>query len=972
MAPGAEPAVKPEDLPRVPATEPKDAIKTFKVRPGFHVEIVAAEPLVVDPIAMSFDEDGRMFVVEMRDYSERRAEALGRIRMLEDTDGDGTYDKSTVFLDHLAWPTAVTCTRGGILVGACPDIIFAKDTDGDGVADEKKVLFTGFGSTQEKLNVQGLFNNFIWGIDNRIHGCSGHDGGMVKRVTSNESPAAPPRESLDVRNKGFIIDPRDWSMVTESGGGQYGLSFDHTGRLFTCSNSVHIETFMYDARYAARNPLVTLPDPRVCIAADGPAAEVYRISPEEPWRVIRTRWRVAGLVGGPIEGGGRSAGYFTGATGITIYKGDAFDSSYVGDAFIGDAGGNLVHHKKVRPGLDGIEPVAERPVDEKKIEFCASTDNWFRPVDFANTPDGTLYVADMYRETIEHPWSLPPQIKQYLDLNSGNDRGRIYRLAPDKFKPRRPPRFSDAGTANLVAALEHPNGWHRETASRLLFERQDKSAVAPLGTLLEKSQFPLARMHALHALAGLNALTDLQIIAAMRDDDPIVREHAIALSEILLPVASNKLLETLTSMADDPSPRVRYQLALTAGAMPVEPRTTLLAKLIRHDVDSKWMQAAVLSSLNEGADAVLVELVADSAFRKAGAAFLRSLAGIVTARNSTDAVDRVLSAVSSNDDASASFSLAAGLAEGAARSPDALKALRPRLKPLFDRAAELLQHDRKSSAAPDAAALLGYAEYAQVAAALYPLLGGNGMQTLQTTALSALDQFDNAEIAARLVEVFAKLSPRVRDQAIAMLVKRPDRAMVLLDAVRDGKIARDAVGSVQRTSLYKQPDSAVAKLAKELLPPPTTQRTQVVEAFRPALTMTGDASHGRRIYEARCISCHRAEGVGNTVGPDFTTVRNAGKEKLLLNIVDPSREVAANYIAYLVETKTGDSILGILASDTPTSITLRQAYGRESVIPRANIKRMTSQGKSLMPDGLEEALKPQEMADLIQFVETAK
>src|SRR5438874_1080113 len=204
---------------------------------------------------------------------------------------------------------------------------------------------------------------------------------------------------------------------------------------------------MYDARYAARNPYAQLPDPRISIAADGPAAEVYRISPEEPWRVIRTQWRVAGLVPGPIEGGGRSAGYFTGATGITIYRGDAMPE-LTGDAFVGDAGGNLVHHKKIH--RDGVALVAERPADEQKVEFLASTDNWFRPVDFANAPDGCLYVMDMYREVIEHPWSLPPNIKKYLDLNSGNDRGRIYRITPEKFSQRVAPKLPTATTDELV------------------------------------------------------------------------------------------------------------------------------------------------------------------------------------------------------------------------------------------------------------------------------------------------------------------------------------------------------------------------------------------------------------------------------------------------------------------------------------------------------------------------------------------
>src|SRR5207302_5593032 len=201
--------------------------------------------------------------------------------------------------------------------------------------------------------------------------------------------------------------------------------------------------------------------------------------------------------------GGRASGYFTSATGIAILRGNGWPEDCVGDAFIADCGSNLVHRKKVRP--KAVELVAERPPDEQKVEFLASTDLWFRPVQMANAPDGALYVADMYREVIEHPWSLPDSIKKLLDLNAGNDRGRIYRIVPDGFKQPKLPRLGAASTRELVATLEHPNGWHRDTAARLLYQRQDKSAVSLLIALLEKSKSPLARLHALYALAGLVA-----------------------------------------------------------------------------------------------------------------------------------------------------------------------------------------------------------------------------------------------------------------------------------------------------------------------------------------------------------------------------------------------------------------------------------------------------------------------------------
>ena len=310
----APPELKPEDLPRVPPVEPTNVMKTFQVKKGFHLEIAAAEPLVLDPIEMCFDENGRLFVVEMRDYSEMRdvTPHLGRIRMLEDTNGDGTFDQATIYVDDLPWPTAVFCYDGGIFVAATPDIIYCKDTNGDGKADVRKIVYTGYGAGKERLNMQALVNCLRWGLDNRIHGQTAGNGGLVERA---DAPGGPP---LDLNGRDFYFDPRTMKMDAEAGGGQYGLCFDDRGRKFVCSNSRHIMTFMYDVRYAERNAFYPMPAPLVDIPVDGPAAEVYRTSPEEAWRVIRTKWRVAGIVSGPIEGGGRASGYFTSATGITI------------------------------------------------------------------------------------------------------------------------------------------------------------------------------------------------------------------------------------------------------------------------------------------------------------------------------------------------------------------------------------------------------------------------------------------------------------------------------------------------------------------------------------------------------------------------------------------------------------------------------------------------------------------------------
>ncbi|HVV74121.1 MAG TPA: PVC-type heme-binding CxxCH protein, partial [Verrucomicrobiae bacterium] len=497
--PAAELVITAKDLPRVPPVEPNDTLRTFKIRNGFHLELVASEPNVSSPVAMAFDERGRLFVVEMVDYSERRDQIphLGRIRLLEDTNGDGVFDKSTLYADNLPWPTGVFCYGGGIFVIATPDILYLKDTKGTGRADHREVVATGLAAGVDRINVQELANSLVWGLDNRIHGATSGSGGLMR------SPRHPEQPALDLRGHDFAIDPRTLVLTTEAGGGQHGLTFDDFGRRFTCNNSDHIRLYMYDEHYAARNPNYDLPSALESIAEDGPAAEVYRISLEEPWRVIRTRWRVAGVMSGPVEGGGRSSGYFTGATGITIYRGDAFPGDFRGDAFVGECAFNLVHHKKLYPDDVGLK--ARRPADEQNVEFLASTDNWFRPVQFANAPDGTLYLIDMYREVIEHPWSLPESIKKFLDLDSGSDRGRIYRIVPDGFKQPKTPDLGRLTTEQLVSLLESLNGWCRDTASRLIYERQDQSAVPWLAKLHRQSESPLGRLHALHALAGLGA-----------------------------------------------------------------------------------------------------------------------------------------------------------------------------------------------------------------------------------------------------------------------------------------------------------------------------------------------------------------------------------------------------------------------------------------------------------------------------------
>ncbi len=269
--------------------------------------------------------------------------------------------------------------------------------------------------------------------------------------------------------------------------------------------------------------------------------------------------------------------------------------------------------------------------------------------------------------------------------------------------------------------------------------------------------------------------------------------------------------------------------------------------------------------------------------------------------------------------------------------------------------------------------LLGAARNQETEDALYALLGRREPAAIQTAAIAALDRRNAGDLSAKLIAQWAQLTPQVRSTALGALLKRPERCIALLNAVDATVIRISELSSSQLSFLCNHPDAKVVEAARKVLGRAIARpRQQVIDALMPAIQMAGRAEEGKKIYLERCASCHRVGNDGFALGPDFVTVKNSGKEKLLVNILDPNREVASQYSAYLVETKDGESILGIIVNDTASSITLRQAYGTETVALRSNIKKLKNQGQSLMPEGLEEGLKPQNLADLLEFIESVK
>jgi len=974
-------AVEPKPGDALPSPlSPREEQATFRLPKGFEIDLVAAEPDVIDPVAMAFDEEGRIFVAEMRGYPNGGVATgnitSGRIKVLQDRDGDGVYETSQVYAEGLRFPTGVAPWRGGLLVANAPDLLYFEDTNGDGKADRQRVLYTDF----NLANIQQLVNSLQWGLDNWVYGMVGGDGGTIR---SPEKPDMPP---LTLRGRGIRFHPETpGSLEATSGGGQYGLAPDDWQHWFTATNSQHLRHIVLPDHYLRRNPALAVSAVTLDIPDHGAACKVYRRSPFEAWRVERTRRRKVGpeakrLASTELVPGG----YITSACSPVVYAADAFPEAYRGNVFVCDPANNLVHRDVL---VDhGATFLAQRASEEQDCEFLTSTDTWFRPVYLTLGPDGALYVLDFYREVIETPLSLPDDIKKKLNLES-RGRGRIWRVHVAN-QPRRRPSLRQATTQALVEHLNDGNLWWRLTAQRLLIERQDPSAIRWLRHFAHTSKSAPGRAHCLWTLHGLKALTEEDIEQALQDPIPGVREQALRLSEAHLP-RSAKLRAAVAALADDPSPRVRFQLALTLGAGESPEIVAALARLARRDAGDRWTQTAVLSSLPGSGVALLEALAQDREFTKTASTapqqLLSRLAALVGAKANEADLERVLRLLATDTEKSApwKFAVLDGLGQGLQNSsrplaqlwdkpPAALKEAVQSVQPLFEQAANTSRDPKRSLAERIAALrLLGRGPYALAESVAEDLLNPQTPPEVQAALVRALSLHPQSGVADRLLAAWNSYGPTVRREVVEALFARADRLPRLLDAIEQKKVLSNQLEPLRLEQLRKHPNPDIRKRARHLLAGQATpERQKIVAAYRDALTQKADAIRGKAVFKKNCMICHRLENEGTEVGPDLlSALRNKSAEQLLNDILDPSREVDSRYLNYQITTKKGQVFSGLIAADTASSVTLRRGEQAEDTILRDQIEEIQATGKSLMPEGLEAQLSKQDVADLIAYLQ---
>ncbi len=592
-----------------PALSAEDEQKTLFMPPGYHVELVAAEPLVSDPIWVDFDADGRMYVLEMPGFAMDKSmadsrEPIGRIAILEDANDDGKMDKRTVFLDGLVLPRALKVLEHGVLVGEPPNLWLAKDTNGDLKADSKELIRNDFGRLEG--NLEHNANSLWWGLDNWIY-TSEHDW------------------FLRLKNGKFEVE-RTLNR------GQWGVGMDDAGRIYRNVNTEPLFVDLVPARYFMRNANL--------VRTRGSYEPLIHPDDTAIWPVRPTRGVNRGYREELLRDDG-SAAYYTGVSSPAIYRGDRLPKELQGNAFVVDSPTNLVHRLIVND--DGTGQLSATDA-YKKGEFLASTDERFRPVNLFSAPDGTLYVVDMYRGVVQDVQFQTDYLHDYIvkhQLEVPVGKGRIWRVVHDSTRRDRKPALSKEMPSGLVGYLSHPNGWWRDTAQRLLVERGDKSVVPALKALALKAPDYRTRLHALWTLDGLDALDAATVQPLLTYPSADVRAAAIRLSEPWLAETDSPVRAAVLKAIDDPNWIVRRQIAATLGVLPPVDRLAQLKTVIaKYGTDPVTVDAAI-SGL-QGREAIVLNALLEAKSDATDA--MSMLAGAATKAGDRAAVQKIVAA----------------------------------------------------------------------------------------------------------------------------------------------------------------------------------------------------------------------------------------------------------------------------------------------------------------------------------------
>ncbi len=949
-----------------------EALETLQLSSdAYRVELVAAEPLVQDPINLAFGADGRLWVVEMGDYP--RGTRGGRVKFLEDTTGDGRYDQATIFLDNLSFPTGVFPWRDGVLISVAPDILFASDTDGDGTADRIEPLYSGFALA----NPQHRINGFSYGLDHSLHCASGDNLG---EITSHRSGEVINASGHDVQ-----IWPDDGRIATISGRTQFVRSRDDWGQWFGNDNSRPMYQYPIEAAYLRRNPSVQYASGSQQLFDPPVAPPVFPIT--------STAVRYNDLF---------AANRFTSACSSILSRSHHFHVDDQQAIFICEPVHNLVHRGLLVP--TGASYRATRSTGEQDREFLASTDPWFRPVRCAIGPDGALWVVDMYRETIEHPAWIPEAWQQQLDLTAGSDRGRIYRIVPSDMDVPLPPSITAAGPQQLIEMLDSPIGPLRDLASQLLVERAAVRSGEPptsdtaafdsvaesLLRLASGGSTPQGRVHALSILEVTGQLTEQVLVAALADSHPGVLRVATRLAESRLE-GSAEILQLLGALAAHEDLGVVLGVALALGETADPAAGKLLAQIAgRPDLD-RWVTTAILSSAAPHARTILGDLLAQVAQRPAHSAESHQvlLAGLIATAIASDrnVTELLQSALSGQPRDAAALDAQLTLAISAARSFQQAGVDRREdwrlLEPVYRRSLQLAADDDQDEARRCRALELvgiGLGTPDKERQLLDDLISPSTAVAVQRQAIGALQRCDPERFVASILGRWPSLSYELRSHCVSQMLTRAAWTGQLLTALEEGVIdVRDLSAAARQQLLHSGTRSMMVRAQRLLQSPggssPKQELVQTMLAqFKPGGDHSRDQSSlyqslGARVFAKHCGACHTPDDQGRTVGPNLANLSDRSDQALVEAILDPNRAVDPAFQSYLIRTEDDEILVGAIEQELADTITLARPDGTRTLVNRRSIAEIKSSGVSVMPEGFEELISSEELQAVVRYLQ---
>lgn len=938
---------------------PDRAHEPLALHPDFDLQLLGAEPEVVKPISLDWDAKGRLWVAMTPGYPQKaRTWGAPPADRLVIFDGP----KRTVFYDRLDLVTSLVVYKDGAIVTQAPDILFVRDTDGDDRADKVETLFTGFGFG----DTHAVTSNLRWGLDGWIYGTQGYSGGGSRNVMNAKG------DNFGHIGNGIFRFKPDGSaieMVCSYGSNTWGLDFAADGEIFfTMANESHLRHVVLGDAALARAKAGNLQGwKQIVDHRDSRPLLRYDLVP----------YKQIDCVGG-----------FTAAAGSALYDGGAWPGDWQGSHFVTECTVNLVHQDVIRP--EGATYVASR--SSRAEEFVASRDIWFRPVDVQFGPDGALYVADFYNQAVVHNDTRGPRHGPYnAAVRPDRDRlhGRLWKIQHKAAAKLDRPELATLPAAELVRVLEHPNGWHRATAHRLLLEKQDASVAPALEAILKGSN-SAARVRALWLLHLLKkAPANLASLAA--DPDTAVRKNAVRILG-LVQQGEKALREALK----DSDARVRIEALNALAAFPPTAETAAAVADLYPALADDWSRSAALgvaiqepglfvgpAGLTEDlasavgvkqnpalAAQVVIQLAekGEPAVKQAALARLFKTLKPEIVPAATPELRKALQALLASGDPRV-----VGAALPFASRWDREGSLGRALEPM---AVNLLATIRDVSQADEvrlqnlATVLAIPAVRGRAIEAAAELLGAASTAGFQGGVIEALGHTTDLAAADALVAAYARLAPGAREGAFTQLAKRPEWAARLVQAIEEGKLAPGLLGVTGVFRLRNHPDRDVARRAAKAIDAvqgaETKSKDQIIAALLPVVAQPGNREKGKALFAENCLKCHTYKGEGKNVAPDLTGMGAHGAADLLTHIVDPNRAVEPNYIAFNVRTKGGEVFNGIVVRETKESVVLRSNEG-DREIRRADIDVMVSTGLSLMPTGLE-SLGGEALRDMLGFL----